>query len=147
MHQRPVTPTTEVELFPFLSVLFCTIGTLILIVVLLVAQAAGSKKNITIVSKSTLLEKTKQPRYIEAQGNGIIIHPTKTFVATKDIATNNSVLSKLFAEIKFQNQEYLIVAMRPDGVKVFAKLRELIEAEKIELGYEPVDSDWQLKIK
>ncbi|WP_036487329.1 hypothetical protein [Myxosarcina sp. GI1] len=147
MHQRPTTPTTEVELFPFLSVLFCTIGTLILIVVLLVAQAAGSKKNITIVSKSNLLEQTKQPRYIEAQGDGIIIHPTKTFVATKDIATNNSALSKLFAEIKSRNQEYLIVAIRPDGVKVFAELRELIEAEGIELGYEPIDSDWQLKIK
>lgn len=147
MHYRPTKSTTEVELFPFLSVLFCTIGTLILVIVLLVAQAAGSNKKVTIVSKSSLVAENKQPRYIEAQEDGVIIHPQKEFVAVEDLEVWGSPLNELLAEIKASNDEYLIVAIRPDGVEVFRQLRNIIEREGIQLGYEPINSDWQLQIK
>jgi hypothetical protein len=41
----------------------------------------------------------------------------------------------------------LIVAIRPYGIDVFDKVRALIESEGIDIGYEPIDEGWTLKIQ
>lgn len=139
----------EIELFPFLSILACTIGVLILLIIVLMAQTFSNQKQITIVAKNENGQnQNKQPRYIECRSDGIIIYPSKQFVALAEIDSYSSPLQALLQEVKAnRDQQYLIVALRPDGIKVFEQVRELIESKGIDIGYEPIDEGWKLKIE
>jgi biopolymer transport protein ExbD len=150
----------ETELFPFLSVLACTIGTMILLIIVLTMQLFTTQREVTIVAKSETGEmgknRNKTPRYIECRQDGVIIHQvsqknnsqsSQQFVAKKNLENQNSALIKLINEVKAKrDREYVIVALRPDGLEVFQKVRALIEKEEIDIGYEPVEKDWKLKI-
>ncbi len=142
-------PAIELELFPFLSVLVCTIGTLILLIIVVTSQILSNQRQVTIIARSESGQnQTKIPRYIECQGNGIIIHPSQDLVLKKDIDSPSSALRRLLNEVSSRrNEEYLIVAIRPDGIDVFDKVRNLIEKENIDIGFEPIDEGWRLKIK
>jgi biopolymer transport protein ExbD len=144
----------EIEMFPFLSVLACTIGVLILLIIVLVAQTFSNQRQVTIIAKSENGQnENKQPRYIECRGDGIIIHPTEEFAGEEFVSLtalnfSYSPLQKLLEDVKYnRDKQYLIVAIRPDGIEVFQKVRSLIESEGIDIGYEPIDEGWSLKIQ
>lgn len=140
---------TEVELFPFLSILACTIGTLVLLIIVLTTQALN-KQEVTIVAKTEEggVNKSKTPRYIECREDGVVLHPSEEFVSKFEINKPNSPLQKLIAEVKAnKNKQYLIVALRPDGIDIFNEIRNLVEGEGIDIGYEPVDFGWKLTVE
>ncbi len=139
----------NIELFPFLSILACTIGTLILLIIVLTTQVFSNNREITLVATSEGgKNRGKTPRYIECRADGILIHPSQKFVPSHQLTTDNSSLSKLLSELQQnRDREYLIVAMRPDGIDVFQKIRKLVEEEGIDIGYEPIDQNWKLKIQ
>lgn len=139
---------TEVELFPFLSILACTIGTLILLIIVLTTQAL-EQQEVTIVAKTEKGEnQRKTPRYIECRKKGVILYPSEEFVPQEQLDNPNSALQKLIAQVKAnKDQEYLIVALRPDGIDIFERVRSLVEGEGIDIGYEPIDSTWKLTIQ
>ncbi len=140
---------TDIELFPFLSILACTIGTLILLIIVLTTQALN-KQEVTIVAKGEEkgVNKTKSPRYIECRDDGVILHPSKTFVPRADIRDANSPIQKLIAELKAnKDKQYLIVALRPNGIDMFNQIRNLVEGEGIDIGYEPIEYGLQLTVE
>lgn len=138
----------EVELFPFLSVLVCVIGSLILLIVVVTVQISSNQRQVTIVAREDGQNQAKVPRYVECRSDGIIIHPEQTFVAKEDINRSNSALQNLLAEVSFnRDKEYLIVAVRPDGIEVFQEVRDLVEQQNIDIGFEPIDEGWQLKVQ
>lgn len=149
MRRRTITKNrTEVELFPFLSILACTIGTLILLIIVLTTQAL-EQQEVTIVAKTESGEnRSKAPRYIECRQDGVVLYPSEEFVPKEQLDNPDSALQKLIAQVKAnKNQEYLIVALRPNGIDVFEQVRNLVEGEGIDIGYEPVDSTWKLTIE
>lgn len=150
MRRRSKSNKIELELFPFLSVLACTIGSLILLIIVLTTETLKDNQEVTIIAKTEAggINTKKQPRYIECQKDGVIIYPSKEFVAKNDLNKNNSKLKNFIKEIKEnKDKEYVIVAVRPDGIDVFQQVRELIEKEEIDIGYEPIEEDWVLKIQ
>jgi biopolymer transport protein ExbD len=140
---------TEIELFPFLSILSCTIGVLILIIIVITAQTFSSQRQITIIAKNEDGQnKNKQPRYIECRSDGIVVYPSQVFVPLNQVHSSDSALQSVLAEVKAnKDEQYLIVAIRPDGIEVFEQVRALIESEGIDIGYEPIDEGWKLKIQ
>jgi biopolymer transport protein ExbD len=140
----------EIELFPFLSILACTIGTLILLIIVMTTQAVNQGE-VSIVAKTDNKDgtnKTKNPRYIECRDDGVVLYPSKKFVPIAKIKDPNSDLEKLIAQIKKnRDREYLIVALRPDGIDVFNIIRDRVRNEKIDIGYEPIESGFKLAIK
>lgn len=140
---------TEVELFPFLSILACTIGTLILLIIVLTTQALN-KQEVTIVARTEEengVNKTKNPRYIECKADGVIIYPGEEFVSLEQLDKPNSAMTKLLSQMEQnRDREYLIVAVRANGIDTFNLVRNRIESAKIDIGYEPIDANWQLKI-
>lgn len=140
----------DVELFPFLSILACTIGTLILLIIVMTTQALNQRE-VTIVMKTEDEKGTNQnktPRYIECRDDGVILHPSEEFVPLAKLKDPNSALQKLITQVKKnRDREYLIVALRPDGIDVFNSIRERVENEKIDIGYEPVEFGWKLTTK
>ncbi|PPS44788.1 hypothetical protein [Chroococcidiopsis sp. TS-821] len=140
--------TIEVELFPFLSVLVCVIGSLILLIVVVTAQIASNQRQVTIVAREDGQNQAKVPRYIECRSDGIIIHPEQSFVSREEINHAHSALQNLLAEVSLnKDKEYLIVAVRPDGIDVFQEVRALVEQQNIDIGFEPIDAGWQLKVQ
>ena len=139
---------TEVELFPFLSILACTIGTLILLIIVLTTQAL-EQQEVTIIAKTEKGENQRKiPRYIECRQDGVVLYPSEEFVPEEELDNPNSALQKLIDRVKAnKDREYLIVALRPNGIDVFERIRNLVEGEGIDIGYEPVDSTWKLIIQ
>ena len=142
---------TEIELFPFLSVLACTIGTLILLIIVLTTQALEPQEAIVVAKTeedSKGANKNKIPIYIECREDGFVLHPSKEFAPRADLYDEKSPLRKLVAELKTQKEEkYLIVILRPDGLEMFNKIRELVTKEEIDIGYEPLEFGLELKIE
>jgi biopolymer transport protein ExbD len=151
MRRRSISKTNhaQIELFPFLSILACTIGTLILLIIVLTTQSL-SKQEVVIVAREEGqgVNKQKSPRYIECRSNGVILHPSEELIPIAQIQQANSPLQKLIAEVKAnRDREYLIVALRPNAVDVFNQVRTMVEQEEIDIGYEPIDATWTLKTK
>lgn len=140
----------QIELFPFLSVLACTIGTLILMIIVITSQMLGEEqKEVKIVARTEAgKNQTKNPFYIECRQDGIVIYPQQTFVSAQNIGQPNSPFRQLLSRIsQSRDREYIIAAIRPDGFQVFETARSLIEQEGINLGYEPFDRNWKLKVE
>lgn len=142
---------TEVELFPFLSILACTIGTLILLIIILTTQALDPQEAVVVAKTdedSKGSNQTKTPIYIECRQDGFILHPSKEFAPRADIFQEESPLRQTIEELQAnKNEEYLIVILRPDGLEMFNKLRELVEEKGIDIGYEPLEFGLELKIE
>lgn len=149
MSRRSVARTkhTDVELFPFLSILACTIGTLILLIIVLTTQALDPQE-VTIVAKEGQgVNQSKTPRYIECRDDGIVLHPSQTFVPRADIKDSDSPLRQLIKEVKANKEnEYLVVVLRPNGIDMFNQVRNLVESEGIDIGYEPIEYGLELEI-
>ncbi|MCW6037574.1 hypothetical protein K4A83_15005 [Spirulina subsalsa FACHB-351] len=139
----------EVELFPFLSVLACTIGTLILLIIVITTQTFSEDKEVRIIARTEDGQNQRKiPRYIDCRGDGIVLHPQETFIPANEINQRNRELAQLLSEVKAnQEREYLIVAVRPSGIQVFNQVRDLVEAQGIDLGYEPIEENWTLRIE
>lgn len=145
---------TEVELFPFLSVLACTIGTLILLIVVLTTQTLEPEEAVVVAKIDQASQggggsnKDKSPLYIECRQDGFILHPQKEFAPRADLYDEKSTLRKTIAELKKnKDKQYLIVILRPDGLEMFDKIRELVAEEGIDIGYEPLEYGLELKIE
>jgi biopolymer transport protein ExbD len=146
-------PSTEVELFPFLSVIACTIGTLILLIIILTTQALEPQEAVVVAKtdgekKAANNTKNKTPVYIECRQDGFILHPSKQFAPRADIYDEKSPLRKLIANLKTNKEkQYLIVILRPDGLEMFNKIRGLVQQQGIDIGYEPLEFGLELKIE
>lgn len=142
---------TEIELFPFLSVLACTIGTLILLIIVLTSQALEPQEAVVIAKtdeNSKGANKTKTPLYIESREDGFVLHPNKEFAPRADLYDPESPLRKTIADLKAnKDEQYLILILRPDGLEMFEKVRQLVEEEGIDIGYEPLEYGLELKIE
>ena len=142
---------TEVELFPFLSVLACTIGTLILLIIVLTTQALEPQEAVIVAKAdedSQGSNTNKTPLYIEAREDGFILHPSKDFAPRADLYDEQSPLRKTIANLKAnKDKQYLILILRPDGLEMFEKARELVQKEGIDIGYEPLEYGLDLKIE
>ena len=142
---------TEVELFPFLSVLACTIGTLILLIIVLTTQALEPQEAVVVAKvdpDGKGANKAKTPLYIECRQDGFILHPSKEFAPRADLYDEQSRLRKTIANLKAnKDEEYLIVILRPDGLEMFDKVRNLVQQEGIDIGYEPLEYGLELKIE
>ena len=149
MRRRINSHKIELELFPFLSVLACTIGSLILLIIVVSTQTLDTNPEVTIVAKiENGTNRGKKPRYIECREDGVIIYPSQEFIPLNQLAQPNSPLLNLIAQVKDnRDKEYVIVALRPKGIEVFQTVRDLIEQEEIDIGYEPIEEGWTLKIQ
>jgi hypothetical protein len=147
--RSPARSGAQAELFPFLAVLACMIGTLILIVIVVTTGVLGEKRSITLVARDDWGRNlTLRPHYVEVRGDGVIIHPGMEFVSRDEVGARDTALRRLLSDVEARRQtDYVIVAVRPDGFELFDAVRDQVEGRGIQIGYEPVDADWKLRIR
>ncbi|HEX8903268.1 MAG TPA: hypothetical protein VF771_00340 [Longimicrobiaceae bacterium] len=136
------------ELFPFLSVLACVIGTLVLLVILVTSGVLGSRRSITLVAQTSTGQNVRlRPHYVEVTAEGVVLHPGGQFVPAEQLGRRDTPLAALLAQVaRKRRSEYVIVALRPGGYPNFHRVREQVENRGIEIGYEPIDEGWKLRI-
>jgi hypothetical protein len=143
------TARRQAELFPFLAVLACMIGTLILIIIVVTSGVLGSRRSITLVARDADGRSiTLTPHYVEVRGDGVLLHPGLEFVPADLVNRGDTALRRLLRQVEAnKGTEYVIVAVRPDGFELFDEVRDQVEGRGIQIGYEPVDADWKLRIR
>lgn len=156
--------TETVSLFPMFNILICSLGVLIFMLSTVQTLSLGVDKSVSIVPEVVgSSQHNKKPRYIEWDGKSLILHPSKEELAIDDIEkeetfqelydritrnTKGTAFELILNQIREnKNQQYLIVLVRPSGFKTFLFVRGYIESLGIDIGYEPVDQDWRLKVK
>lgn len=147
--RSPARGGAQAELFPFLAVLACMIGTLIVVIIAVTTGVLGEKRSITLVARDDQGRNvTLRPHYVEVRGDGVILHPGMEFVPAGRVRARDTALRLLLRAVEARREtDYVIVAVRPDGFELFDTVRDQVEGRGIQIGYEPVDADWKLRIR
>ena len=150
IRRRRHTLKPEQNLESFMDILTCTIGIFILMIIIMTMQAVNQQE-VTIVAKTegeNGVNKSKNPRYIECRSNGVILYPGEEFVPQEKLNEPNSAMTKFITQMQEnRDREYLIVAVRANGIDTFKLVRNIVERAEIDIGYEPIDANWQLKFE
>lgn len=137
----------EIDLLPFLSVLSCTIGSLILLVVVISTSAVGDKRTVKILPLDDRGNNgTRIPQYIECSSSGARLHQWNTLIPESELTENRRLVSYL-SELAQTRSEYVIVAIRPDGYSCFETVRREVEKARLDIGFEPVNENWTLEVE
>lgn len=138
----------HVNMTSFMDIITGTVGCILMIMLSMILCATENPvKDIIIKAKQIEQgEKEKQAKYIEATYEGVILYPSGKKVSLTGMEESDSDFMKLLKRIDPDN-EYIIFAIRPDGYKSFQKARDLVEKKNVEVGYEPINSLWNLKVE
>lgn len=139
----------SVDLFPFLSVLACTIGALMLIAL---SFAGGKASNMPEV---IYYEGTGQiPHLLLWEGNVVVVdgEAGQTRVAWSEAKTNNGKNDTPFGKMLQYVKEnaathYLFIIVKPSGFDTFDELSDLLDNRKLRFGYWPVAQDKVVSLK
>lgn len=150
---RRKTKDPEFSLFPFLSVLVSVMGTLILIIAgMTQIGLAVPKQRVEI---DAFDPSKKNPVYVECQKEGVLIHPddptngAPVFVTRYRMDDPDSAWYALKTRLQYDSTRYLQMLVRQDGVRTFNDVRAAVSDTGIDVGYEPLfgngDVRFQLK--
>ena len=113
------------SLFPFLSVLLCAMGVLIVVISgqNLIAVGGGLDQVLEIGAGAF---EGKEPIYIECREDMILIYPDFTEVPLQEIKDQNpnSEWAQLLSRLETRKEdEYLVFLIRPEGVEAYSECK------------------------
>jgi hypothetical protein len=128
------------DLFPFLSILSCVLGSLLLVVMAVVALCVGVTPEIWEIEGY----QSKRPAVLEWDGASVVLHPGRVRVAAgaalQNQGVNNSPFGLLLREVEAdKGRRYVFVAVRPSGFASFSSLRTAVIKRGIDIGSAPLD--------
>ncbi len=147
--RKPQDP--EVSLFPFLSVLAAVMGTLILIIAGMSQIALARPRQ--GVDFEAFAPGKKNPIFVECRKKGLLIHPDDPMkgkaieVSRGELEDIGSPWHTLRARLALDDSHYLMLLVRPDGVGTFNDARESVSGTNIEVGYEPLFGDGDIRFR
>jgi hypothetical protein len=155
-----------VSLFPVINILICTLGVMIFILTTITTISIGIDKTVIIVPEVHDLNKThaKLPTYFEWNGYeltaypskqtlgfGIDIHKLKTFKKTYayiDTKIKAHPIGNILNEIQSNSAaRYMVFLIRPSGFHNFKDIKGYFESKGIDIGYEPIDQQLNIRRK
>lgn len=137
----------KVTLFSFLDILTFTIGSLILILISITLISSENKiKDIIIKVKAEQEEMKKTPIYLEVQRDQVVILPQNLATSFEKLDNKKSHFMQLMGSIN-RHKEYVIFAIRPKGIMTFKKVRSITENMGVDIGFEPIEEEWNIVVK
>lgn len=132
------------DLFPFISILVCTLGFLLMVTLAVVAICLGPGARQIIIPEALPGQIKREPLMIEWDGSQVTIHPSGTKVswaeASKNEGVNDSPFGQLLLKVRQEKARYYIfVAVRPSGFGNLGQLVDLMHKQKLNFGYEPFE--------
>jgi hypothetical protein len=151
--------TDHFDLLPYIAILMCTLGTLLLMTLSMTAINVGPGAGIGIVPAVDANMPTKQPVLIEWDGRQAFVHREQQREAIRvdqlqiwvdgkarddtEEEKLESILEDLTENAKTQ---YALFAVRPSGFSNFMSFRERFDRRRIPIGYEPFEQDRPLRL-
>lgn len=136
-----------VTLFSFLDILTFCIGSLILILISITLISSENKiKDVIIKVKAEQEELKKAPIYLEVQKDQVVILPEKLSTPFGKLDEKNSHFMQLMGSLN-RHKEYIIFAIRPKGIMTFKKARSITEKMGVDIGFEPIEAEWNIVVK
>jgi hypothetical protein len=137
-----------VSFFSFLDIMTSFMGTLMLILISITLVALKmEKKDVLIKIKAEEREEmTKKPIFVECTQDKLVIHPELTETPLDKIEYRDSPFMNLIYTLD-RSANYIIFAVRPGGVKTFKRSRKEAEAMGIDIGFEPINQQWNIKLE
>lgn len=137
------------DLSPFLGVLVCLLGSLLLILSSIVVLTLGADKTYAISPDLLRMVTGKNPHVVVWDGMTVQILPEEVSVpwdkARVNDGRNDTAFGKLLGKIEGnKKKDYLLVAVRPSGFHNFREIHGLIGRRKFEIGYEPLPQKGRL---
>lgn len=156
-----------ISLFPMFNILICTLGILIFILGALATLALGVGRSVLLdvddSMDSSFAVHAKSPRYFEWDGATLTAHPSGESVRFDVDLTTIDTFGETYAYIEegirgsslgallegigqSDGREYVVLLVRPSGFESLYEIRGYIEAQGVDLGYEPLMQEWGLRL-
>ena len=157
MARQTSDPISSPSLFPFLSILTCTSGVLAFII-LSIGFLSVASPSITVKARALGEEDRKQAIYVECHADHVIIHPERLRAPLDSLAAEGARYRQFLERVADRAaSEYVVFAVYPQGEKTFREARQAVDdlneknkfwpGRQIDVGYEPLNRGWRLKIK
>lgn len=141
---------SSLQLFPFLSVVACTLGSIMLLIIIISTKVAtDAQQALLAIPESEAGEAAatgKGAVYVECREDGVTVYPGNQFISEDEMAAPNSEFRQFLSQLEPGGEEIVYLLIRPSGVEVFDQARTIIEEEGLDLRYEPIDENWQLDV-
>lgn len=154
--------TDHFDLLPFIAILMCTLGTLLLVTLCMATVNLGPGAGEGWIPTIDPNRKVKTPILFQWDGDVLIVQrgketlridiPFEKYLAAPNRSDEEkaykeqmeSGVSTLKSEIldglqRDRETHYALFAIRPSGFKSFGQLRSLFEERKITIGKEPIE--------
>jgi hypothetical protein len=144
--------TDHFDLLPYIAILMCTLGTLLLLTLSMTAINLGPNARIGIIPTFDTNAPSKIPVLIEWDGLQVIVHhegrkeiiepgqPQLTFEDGALKFSETGALKVVMSDLRARtNTHYALFAVRPSGFSNFISLRARFDREDISIGYEPFE--------
>lgn len=147
---RPRTKTkTDLDVTGFLSIMSIVCGLICLILFVIALRIALNPQALKIVSfrlftsSRAVTKNLKVPSYIDCGPNGIVLYPGGKKLRWDDLQQPGNDLELMLDKIQqHTDKEYVIVMVRPQSVKYYRLVRNMIGKRPIDVGYDVIDADF-----
>jgi hypothetical protein len=153
-----------VNLFPMFNILVCTLGVLIFVLFVVVTLSLGAGRSVRVIPEGTGSARAKVPLYVEWTGTRLVAHPAgdsvefprslrsiptfpETYKYIEVRLTGTAVGAALDEVSRSKDTRYVVVLVRPSGFESFREIKGYFESKKIDLGYEPIDQGWSVRLQ
>ena len=156
MARRKAYEKIDINVEPFLSIMAIVLKLISLILVVIVMRIAMNPKGKRIIAFAGLysghgnVSNPKIPSYIDCQPEGVTLysndHPKGTQVTWDDLQRPDNPVNQLLDKVqRHKDEEYVVVMVRPQSVKFYRTVRNLISKNyTIDVGYDVIDADFKV---
>jgi len=160
MARRKQYEKIDINVEPFLSIMAIVLKLISLILVVIVMRIAVNPNAIKVIALQGLYEgrgntsgNPKSPSYVDCQHDGLVLYPgsvtesvpMRTRVTWEDLQKPGNAVEKLLDRVEENTaKEYIVVMVRPQSVKYYRTVRNLITRRRVDVGYDAVDTDFKV---
>lgn len=152
--------TDHFDLLPYIAILMCTLGTLLLMTLSMTAINLGPAAGVGIVPTVGTNRQAKLPILVEWDGRTVNVHRGQKLdaIATDDdpkIGLEKGQLTLIYDDklnpvldelAQRSNTHYALFVLRPSGFSNFMSLRARFERRGLPIGYEPFEQDRPVRL-
>lgn len=144
------TSSEHFDLLPFIGLLMCVLGVLLFVTLTVAALALGPNVKEGWLPLDSQ-DRKKIPILLEWDGKSAVIHSgnqLKSIETFLDPGDKNSpeLLSFLTEMTAKRKTHYVLLAVRPSGFKNFQLLADEFRDKKVDVGYEPIPQDKNVRL-
>lgn len=151
MARRKQYEKIDINVEPFLSIMAIVLKLISLILVVIVMRIALNPHALKIIALAGIhpgrgnIENPKIPSYIDCHPDGLVLYPLGTKVSWEDLQRPGNAVEQLLEKVQENAaKEYVVVMVRPQSVKYYRTVRNLIGKRPIDVGYDAVDADFKV---